>query len=136
MKKFLSDKARKFFGKEGLTSAGQLTPAFFEEWAKRNMMKPVCKVSHPDREILIADSHEPIITLGVYRTGYAIHRSGLEMGNYNDYPMEDFAIMTRRTGLEKRVAEALAHARQTQKQLKDAGYYDAERKGRFNTKLN
>ena len=117
--------------KEGFAVNGEKTPKFFEEWAKRHMMKPVCKVVDPDGEILIADSHEPIVTLGVYRCGYAIHRSGLEIGNYNDYPIADFAFMTRKRGIEQRVNEALAHARQTQKQLKEAGYYDAERKGRF-----
>ena len=117
--------------KEGFAVNGEKTPKFFEEWAKRHMMKPVCKVCDPDGEILIADSHEPIYTLGVYRCGYTIHRSGLEIGSYNDYLIADFAFMTRKRGIEQRVNEALAHARQTQKQLKEAGYYDAERKGRF-----
>lgn len=136
MKKFFSDAARKRLNALGFSSNGQLTPKFFEEWAKRHMMKPVCKVVDPDGEILLADSHEPIVTLGVYRTGYAIHRSGLEIGNYHEYPIADFAFMTRQRGIEQRIDEALAHARQTQKQLKDAGFYDAERTGRFNLRLH
>ena len=141
MKNFFSDFARKFFKKEGLVSNGQLTPKFFEEWAKRHMMKPVCIVRDPDGDILLADSGEPVRAnngegTDFYRAGYAIHRSGLEIGNYYDYPTSDFLFDTRRGGQQKRIDEALAHARQTQKQLTDAGYYDAERKGRFNLKLH
>lgn len=117
--------------KGGYSVNGQKTPKFFEEWAKRNMMKPVCIVRDPDGDILLADSHEPIRTLGVFRTGYAIHRSGCEIGNYNDYPIGQFVGFTRRRGVEFRTNEALAHARDVQKQLVDAGYYDAERKNRF-----
>lgn len=126
----------KYLEKNGYEYAGLKTPKFFEEWAKRNMMKPVCIVRDDDGDILLADSHEPIRTLGVYRTGYAIHRAGLEMGNYNDYQISDFAFMTREKGIEQRVNEALAHARQTQSQLKEAGYYDGERKGRFSLRPN
>lgn len=129
----------KMLEKQGFTKGGEKTPKFFEEWAKRNMMKPVCKVTDEDGEILLADSHEPIRKGKVwspesdfYRTGYAIHRSGLEIGNYNDYPASDYAFMSRQKGIEQRVNEALEHARQTQKQLVEAGYYDADRKGRFN----
>ena len=122
--------------KDGYAVNCEKTPKFFEEWAKRNMMKPVCKVVDPDGEILLADSHEPIRVLGVYLCGYAIHRSGLEIGNYHDYPVKDYAFMTRAKGIEHRVAEALAHARQTQQQLVKAGFYDAERKGSFNIDLH
>ena len=137
MKKFLSEDASEFFKKAGLSSSGQLTPKFFEEWAKRHCMKPVCIVRDPDGDILLADSGEPVRKgngggTEFYRAGYAIHRSGLEIGNYYDYPTSDFLFDTKRGGQQKRIDEALAHARQTQKQLKDAGYYDAERKGRFN----
>ncbi len=141
MKKFFSEYARRFFDKAGLSSNGQLTPKFFEEWAKRNCMKPVCIIRDSDGDILLADSGEPIRKSNgegsdFYRTGYALHRSGLEIGNYNDYPTSDFFLDTKRGGQQKRIDEALAHARQTQQQLTDAGYYDAERKGRFNLKLH
>lgn len=118
--------------KGGFAVNGQRTPKFFEEWAKKNCMKPVCIVRDPDGDILLADSIEPIRVLGIYRTGYAIHRSGLEFGNYNDYPMDEFLIYSREGGTQKRVNEALEHARQTQRQLKESGFYDSERKGRFN----
>ena len=126
------------------------TPKFFEEWAKRNYMKAVRIERDPDGDILLADSCEAISTreqdswaarfanvftkpaeTRVYRTGYAIHRSGLEMGNYHDYPAGDFVLMSREDGIKQRTDEALAHARDTQTKLKDSGYYDAERKGRF-----
>ena len=141
MKKFLSDFARQYFKKEGLSSNGQLTPNFFEEWAKRHMMKPVCIVRDRDGDILLADSGEPVRKsngdgVDFYRTGYALHRAGLEIGNFNDYPTSDFLFDTKRGGQQKRIDEALAHARQTQQQLTDAGYYDAERKGRFNLQLH
>ncbi len=104
-------------------------------------MRPFCIIRDPDGDILLADSGEPMRELDgdgteFYRTGYALHRSGLEIGNYNDYPTSDFLFDTKRGGQQKRIDEALAHARETQKQLKDAGYYDAERKGSFNNRLH
>lgn len=104
---------------------------WFEGWCKKMSMSPVCKVADRDGEILLADSMEPIRTLGVYRTGFAINRDGLEIGNYHDYPMLDFALYTRAGGLEKRINEALAFARQTQARLKESGYYNGEGKRRF-----
>lgn len=124
------DRAKKL-EKLGFLRHGEKTPQFFEEWAKRNCMKPVCKVEDPHGDILIADSHDVIKPHGIYRTGYAIHRSGLELGCWNDYPSSDFFLESRRNGLQKRVNEALEHARETQRQLVAAGFYDAERKGRF-----
>lgn len=110
--------------KKGFTVGGQKTPKFFEEWARRNCMRPVCIVRDSDGDILLADSHEPIYTLGVYRTGYAIYRGVGQIGNFNDYPIGEFAMMSRKRGIEQRVNEALAHARKTQKQLREAGFYD------------
>lgn len=133
----------KLLEKGGYSVNGHKTPRFFEEWAKRNLMRPVCIVRDPDGDILLADSNEPIRKSDIwpfnkpfYRTGYAIHRDGCEVGNYHDYPVADYAFMSRQRGIEHRVNEALAHARQTQAQLKDAGYYDAERKGRFSLRPN
>ena len=131
----------KFLEKCGYSVNGQLTPKFFEEWAKRNCMKPFCIIRDQDGDILLADSGEPVRkgngeSAEFYRTGYALHRSGLEIGNYHDYPTSDFLFDTKLGGQQKRIDEALAHARQTQKQLMDAGYYDAERKGRFNLRLH
>ena len=131
----------KFLEKCGHSVNGQLTPKFFEEWAKRHCMKPVCIVRDPGVDILLADSGEPVRKdngdgVEFYRTGYSLHRSGLEIGSYHDYPTSDFLFDSKRGGQQKRIDEALAHARQTQKQLTDAGYYDAERKGRFNLRLH
>lgn len=123
----------KFLEKGGFAINGKFTPNFFEEWAKRHLMKAVRIERDPDGDILLADSIEPIRILGgVYRSGYAIHRSGLEIGNYHDYPMTDFLLYSEAGGVKKRTDEALEHARETQEKLKEAGYYDAERKGRFN----
>lgn len=107
------------------------TTHWFEDWCQKMSMRPVCRVADPDGDILLADSHEPIRKLGIYRTGFAVNREGLEVGNYNDYPMLDFATDTRREGLQKRINEALAFARQTQQLLKESGYYDGEGKRRF-----
>lgn len=106
---------------------------FFEEWAKRNNMKAVMKVVDPDGEILLADSGEPFVLDGaaVYRTGYAINRAGLEIGDYHDYPAMEMFGLSKAAGQNQRINEALAHARQTQSQLKAAGFYDADRKDAF-----
>lgn len=109
---------------------------FFEKWAAKHCMKPVVIVRDPDGDILIADSVEPIRVLGVYRTGYAINRDGLEIGNYADYPMRDFIIYSRDGGVQKRVNEALADARRTQALLKQSGFYDAEKKRSFSQRPN
>lgn len=104
---------------------------FFEEWAKRNCMKPVCIVRDPDGDILLADSVEPIRTLGVYRTGWAINRDGLELGNYRDYAIGEFALYTPAGGVQKRVNERLEYAREIQRELKGSGFYDGDGKKRF-----
>ncbi len=107
------------------------TTRFFEKWAARNCMKPVCIVRDPDGDILLADSIEPIRVLGVYRTGYAIHRDGLEYGNHADYDMSEFVLYSKEGGVQKRVNEALDVARSHQALLKQSGFYDAEKKRSF-----
>lgn len=109
---------------------------WFERWAARVCMKPICKVDDPDGEILIADSVEPIRTLGVYRTGWAINRDGMEIGNYRDYPISDFALYSVAGGVQKRVNERLEHARDIQRVLRESGYYDADGKHRFSQRPN
>src|SRR3990167_6442948 len=104
---------------------------WFEKWAAKNCMKPIVIVREPDGDILLADSIEPIRVLGVYRTGYAINRDGLEIGNYADYAMSDFVLYSRDGGVQKRVNEALASARHTQTLLKESGFYDGEKKHSF-----
>lgn len=107
-------------------------PAFFERWAAKNCMKPICIVRDPDGDILIADSIEPIRVLGgVYRTGFAINRDGLEFGSTHDYPSTEFILYSKAGGVQKRVNEALAHARATQEELKSSGFYDGDGKHRF-----
>lgn len=109
---------------------------FFERWAAKNCMKPVCIVRERDGDILLADSIEPIREIGKYRTGYAIHRNGLEFGNTNDYDMLDFALYSEAGGVQKRVNEALAYARAAQAELKRTGFYDAHAKRRFSQRLD
>lgn len=109
---------------------------FFEKWAARNCMKPICIVRDPDGDILLADSVEPIRVLGVYRTGYAINRDGLEFGNHADYPISEFVLYSREGGVQKRVNEALAMARRNQSMLKESGFYDADGKKRFSQRPN
>ena len=111
-------------------------PRFFEKWAAKNCMKPVCKVDHPDGEILLADSIEPIRVLGKFRCGYAIHRNGMEIGNYHDYDMREFILYSRAGGVQKRVNEALANARQVQTMLKESGFYDDSKKQSFSQRPN
>jgi hypothetical protein len=113
-----------------------LNTHWFEKWAAKNCMRPVCKVSDPDGEILLADSIEPIRVLGKYRTGYAILRDDLKFGNYNDYDMQEFVLYSREGGVQKRVNEALTYARAMQSELKQSGFYDGEAKGRFSQRQN
>lgn len=103
---------------------------FFEKWAAKHCMKPICIVREKDGDILLADSVEPIRVLGVYRTGYAIHRDNLQFGNYHDYPMREFILYSVNGGVQKRVNEALAHARASQIELEKSGFY-GEGKKRF-----
>lgn len=109
---------------------------WFENWAARVCMKPVCKVDDPDGEILLADSIEPIRSLGVYRTGFAIHRDGMEIGNYHDYPMGQYVMYSKSAGVQERVNEALAHARATQDELRRSGFYDGDKKRSFSHHLD
>lgn len=93
-------------------------------------MVPVCKVQDDLGEILVADSGEPFYgtneegILGRwYRTGYAINRDGLDIGNFCDYPAEEFGDLSRRDGQERRVNECLIAARETLKQFEEVGRY-------------
>lgn len=104
---------------------------FFEKWAAKNCMTPICIVRDPDGDILLADSIEPIRVIGKYRTGYAISRAGLEIGSTNDYDISEFVLYSRDGGVQKRVNEALAHARDSQSKLKASGFYDDQSKKRF-----
>ena len=124
---------------------------WFERWAAKHCMKAICKVDDPDGEILLADSVEPIRIFDAracvsdkcavvgyphYHTGYAIHRNGLEFGNYEAYSTSDFLIHTKAGGVQTRVNEALAYARAAQMELKKSGFYDAAQKRRFSHRPN
>jgi hypothetical protein len=72
--------------------------------------------------------------LGVYRTGWAINRDGLELGNYRDYDMGEFFLYSIAGGVQKRVNERLEHAREIQRELKGSGFYDGDGKHRFSNR--
>lgn len=103
---------------------------FFEEWARRMNMKPVMKVIDPEADILLADSGEPFFganqdgELGQwYRTGYAIDRDGAQLGNFNEYPAEEYADISAAAGQQARIKECLAYAREALKLTINAGLY-------------
>lgn len=115
---------------------------FFENWARKMNMRPVMKVEEKDGDILVADSGEPFFgvnadgTLGRwYRTGYAIQRGVAWIGNFAEYPAEEFGDVDKRKGQETRVNECLVAAREILKQTKDVGLYNG-REANFDTRLN
>lgn len=70
---------------------------FFEQWAKKNNMRPVIKVSDREGDILIADSGEPFDARDddgnmrrVFRTAFAIQRGKVWTASTNDYPESDY----------------------------------------------
>jgi hypothetical protein len=50
--------------------------------------------------------------------------------------MSEFFLYSTDGGVQKRVNEALAFARKTQEQLKQAGFYDADKKRDFSPRPN
>jgi len=110
---------------------------WFEGWARKNGMFPVCKVDDKDGFILIADSGRAIVEVrganhrAYYRTGMAFYHDGDMIASSHDYDALDFPLQTERAAQEQRVNEALAHARAYLRKLKQAGFYDAGAKGRF-----
>ena len=106
---------------------------FFEEWARKNNMKPVMRIIEKSGDILVADSGEPFFgtneqgVLGrYYRTGFAIDRGDKAwLASTNDYPAEEYDTMSRREGQEQRVNECLVYAREALIQTAKAGLYDA-----------
>lgn len=101
------------------------TPDWFDRWARRAKMKPVCKVFDDDGYVLIADSGGPIEEDGkvFYRTGYAIERNGVQVGAFNNYDPIQFFRDGPRAGQEYRINDALKHARKLKKQLKQVDYW-------------
>ena|SRR5690554_1996935 len=99
---------------------------FFEQWARRNRMKPVVRVEEKHGDILIADSGEPFLEDGElkYRTGFAIEREKAWLAAYQDYQWNEFPDRTLAGKQEARVNEALAYARMYLAQTKAAGLYD------------
>lgn len=103
---------------------------FFEEWARRNKMKPFVRVEEQHGDILIADSGSVITEGGktFYRTGFAIDRPGDKtwLASYHDYDWMEFANETLAGKQQARVNEALEYARMYLKQTHEAGLYDGK----------
>ena len=109
---------------------------FFDEWARRNQMIPQYVVETDEGRVLIADSDDVIVDgeKMYYRTGYAIDRGGLEIGNYHDYDHLEMSSLTPRSAQQARMDEAVFHARHILSQTVEAGLYDND--GRFSNKPN
>lgn len=106
---------------------------FFEGFARRHRMVPYGFVNTKYGRILLADSGEPIHHEGriFYRTGYAIERAGVQIGNYNDYELN----VTGGSHSEQdfRILEAVTHAKSTLAQTLKSGFYDDGRKQSFSS---
>lgn len=76
-------------------------------------MFPQYAVSTEYGKILLADSEEAISEDGMlfYRTGYALDRGGLQIGNFNDYLIGESGGS--HTDRQYRLQEALTHALKT-----------------------
>jgi len=98
---------------------------WFDTFARKNKMRPQKAVETKHGKVLLADSEEPILEDGrlFYRTGYAVQRHGLDIGNHHDYAINETGGS--RTDQQYRLDEALIHAQETLAQLEAAGYYDA-----------
>ena len=104
--------------------------AFFEQWARRNGMLPAAEPYEvPDGEVLIADSMQMIDLPRTpdgekapypryYRTAWAIRRGDSAWhASWADYAPDEMPLYTERGKIEKRLEEALVHARLTIAQL-------------------
>lgn len=103
---------------------------FFEQWARRNQMRPICRVEDEHADILIADSGEPIVSEGkqVYRTAFAIDRDKTWLASTAETSVIDPEMLARtpRGAQEYRVNEALAHARRAISETHATGLYDGK----------
>lgn len=106
---------------------------FFEQWARKNSMRPICRVEEPGGDVLLADSGRPFYTTGedgrrrfVYRTAFAIEREQCWVASVADTDATDPEMMSRtpQGAQEFRVNEALAYARNAIAQTSAAGLYD------------
>ncbi len=93
---------------------------FFEGWARKNRMKPICRIIEKGGDILIADSGESVMNPGddgvlrkVYVTAFAIERDKAWIASTNETAVDDPAMVIRtpRGAQEYRVAECLEYAR-------------------------
>jgi len=117
---------------------------FFEQWARRQNMKPVCRVAEADADILIADSGEPFMgtnkdgNLGRwYRTAFAIDQGDKTwLASFNDYPATEFDLVSKREGQQRRVNECLVFARDTLSKTAATGLYDHGRRESFSKRPN
>jgi len=104
---------------------------FFEGYARKHKMFPQRPVETKLGRVLLADSEEAILAHGrlFYRTGYAIERGGLDIGNFHEYDLNETGGS--HSAKQQRLEEALMHATVTMAQLDDAGYFDDDRKADF-----
>ena len=109
---------------------------FFDGFARRYKMRPYGYSDTKYGRILLADSGEPIHHEGriFYRTGYAIERGGLEIGNYHDYELN--VTGGSHSDQDFRIHEALKHAKLTLAQTLKSGFYDDGRKQDFAPRPN
>jgi hypothetical protein len=119
---------------------------FFEQWARRNGMLPIQRVTDVKingqsvGDILIADSGETINALryppmegqehrmfAFFRTGFAVDRPGDKtwFATYQDYPSDAFAEYASPEARQtKRVEEALQYATRALAQTYGVGLYE------------
>lgn len=118
---------------------------FFEQWARRNGMAPVVRVTDvmvngkPVGDILLADSGELITAtqyppmegqehrmFAFFRTGFAIDRPGDKtwFAFYNDYPADSFSEYGIDGRQDQRIKDAIQHATKAIEQTHGVGLYE------------
>lgn len=120
---------------------------FFEQWARRNGMEPVERLTDvtvggkPVSDVLIADSGIPIwrsefppVTIEhdlfvYYRTGYMLYRPGDKgggswVGCYADYPLDAFQEYSGDSRQHARIEDCKRNAAQFLAQCAEVGLFD------------
>jgi len=105
---------------------------FFDNWARKLGMKPVCRVVAEGGDILVADSGAKLFESErlFYRTGFAIERPGdkkplwLASTEETDALDPEMCSRSERGAQEYRVNEALAYARKQLAKTVNVGLYD------------
>ena len=106
-------------------------PQFFEDWARKNNMRPVGRFRCDDGDILIADSDEPFfgqtetgVSIKFWRTGFSIFRDKNWIASTHDTMVDELCAYTSSGAKNVRVNEALEYGKYYLQLTLEAGLYD------------